>query len=96
MRMRQIVLADADDLAGPWDGGLDRDFGWIQALIRLCVRQRLSGQGGRRPACFEEGQHVGWQLWVKTIQFVHSLATFSGDQCSQAGLTLVDKRDKFH
>ena len=72
MGMREIVLADADDLAGSRDRGFESDFGRIQALIRVRSRQRLLRQGERRLAAFEESQNVVRQARVQAIQIIYS------------------------
>ena len=96
MGVRQVVLADADDLTGPRDGGLEGDFGRVRPCSGRRGRQRLLRQGQRCLAGFEEGQDVVRQAWLQAIQIVDSFVPVMSCQCAEAGLTLLNERYQFH
>ena len=75
MGVRKVVLADADDLAGARDGGLDCDCGRIQALTRVRSRQRLFlvAEAGGEIQGFIIGEVRDWEFGSRPCGWVFGI-----------------------
>ena len=90
--MCKIVLADADNLAGPGNRRFELNRGQFVTLFWRGRSQHLPRQIQRLWAGLEKGKHVGRQARVQPVQIVYSLHATGARQRAKALLPCKGKR----